>query len=173
MEENKGILGKQANSESVLEKEFTLFELKRALNGAKNTSPGKDGICYKMIKEIDDVAKYGILKLYNKIWEQGKLPLCWKHSVVIPIGKPGKDRTEVKSVVAKNNCFQILEIIFNQSQKSECDKLKFYSILADISSKTRAVVHEAALTKTPNALTFYTHNSSLFLQVTIFNLHLY
>src|SRR4029434_10516211 len=65
MEENKGVLGKQANSESVLEKEFTLFELKRALNGAKNTSPGKDGICYKMIKEIDDVAKYGILKLYN------------------------------------------------------------------------------------------------------------
>ena len=77
MEENKGILGKEANSESVLDKEFTLFELKRALHGARNTSPGKDGICYKMIKQVDDVAKYGILKLY-KIWEQGKLPLCWK-----------------------------------------------------------------------------------------------
>src|SRR4029434_9308486 len=38
---------------------------------------------------------------------------------------------------------------------------KFYSILADILSKTRVVVHGAALTKTPNALTFYTHNSSL------------
>ena len=64
--------------------------------------------------------------------------------------------TNLMCVVAKNNCFQILEIIFNQSQKSE---VLFNP--ADISSKTRAVVHGAALTKKPNAFTFYTHNSSL------------
>src|SRR4029434_1474099 len=44
---------------------------------------------------------------------------------------------------------------------SENNLFKFYSILADISSKMRVVVHGAALTKTPNAFTFYTHNSSL------------
>uniref|UniRef100_A0A8C2BUC3 Reverse transcriptase domain-containing protein n=1 Tax=Cyprinus carpio TaxID=7962 RepID=A0A8C2BUC3_CYPCA len=112
MEENKGLLGKKVDSESVLDNEFTLFELKRALNGVKNTSPGKDGICYKMIKEIDDVAKCVILKLYNKIWEQGKLPLCWKHSVVVPIGKPGKNRTEVKSyrpIALTSNLCKLME----------------------------------------------------------------
>ena len=130
MEENKGILGKQANSESVLEKEFTLFELKRALNGAKNTSPGKDGICYKMIKEIDDVAKYGILKLYNKIWEQGKLPLCWKHSVVIPIGKPGKDRTEVKSyrpIALTSNLCKLMERMIVRRLMYEGEKKGLFS----------------------------------------------
>ena len=77
---------------SVLDKDFTLFELGRALNGVRNTSPGKHGICYKMINEIDDVAMYGILKLYNKIWEQGRLCLCWKHSSG-SYWKPGKDKT--------------------------------------------------------------------------------
>lgn len=43
--------------ESSLDADFTLFELKRALIGVKNTSPGRDGICYKMTEEISDVAK--------------------------------------------------------------------------------------------------------------------
>lgn len=54
-------------------------------------------MCYKMIEQLSDVAKSVVLILYNKIWEQGKLPRMWKHSVVVPIGKPGKDKTEVKS----------------------------------------------------------------------------
>lgn len=57
IEENKDMLGMKMVGESSLDADFTLFELKRALIGVKNTSPGRDGICYKMIEEISDVAK--------------------------------------------------------------------------------------------------------------------
>lgn len=97
IEENKDMLGTKTVGESTLDADFTLFELKRALIGVKNTSPGRDGICYKMIEGMSDVAKNVILVSYDKIWEQGKLPTGWKHSVIVPIGKPGKDKTDVKS----------------------------------------------------------------------------
>lgn len=32
-----------------------------------------------------------ILELFNKLWVEGKLPSEWKHAVIIPIAKPGKD----------------------------------------------------------------------------------
>ncbi len=65
-----------------------------------------------MIEQLSDVAKSVVLSLYNKIWEQGKLPRMWKHSVVVPIGKPGKDKTEVKSyrpIALTSNLCKIME----------------------------------------------------------------
>ena len=32
-----------------------------------------------------------ILKFYNKIWADGILPKSWKHAIVLPFIKPGKD----------------------------------------------------------------------------------
>lgn len=57
-----------------LDVEFTLFELKKALREAKNTSPGRDIICYIMIKNLSE--------LFNKVWREGKLPTSWKHGVL-------------------------------------------------------------------------------------------
>jgi len=45
IEENKDMMGMKVVGESSLDANFTLFELKRALIGVKNTSPGRDGIC--------------------------------------------------------------------------------------------------------------------------------
>lgn len=112
IEENRGILGRKVTNECAIDTNFSLFELKRALIGVKSTSPGKDEVCYKMIEQLSDVAKSVVLILYNKIWEQGKLPGIWKHSVVIPIGKPGKDKTEVKSyrpIAPTSNLCKIME----------------------------------------------------------------
>lgn len=44
-----------------------------------------------------DAALASILKLYTKIWKEGKLPKAWKHSIIVPIVKPGKDRSEATS----------------------------------------------------------------------------
>lgn len=112
IEENRGILGRKVTNECAIDTNFSLFELKRALIGVKSTSPGKDEVCYKMIEQLSDVAKSVVLILYNKIWEQGKLPGIWKHSAVIPIGKPGKDKTEVKSyrpIALTSNLCKIME----------------------------------------------------------------
>jgi len=110
---------KMAISRSVLDKDFTLFELRRV-----TLHQGKM-VCYKMIHEIDDVAKHVILSLYNKIWEQGRLPLCWKHSVVVPIGKPGKDKTEVKSyrpIALTSNLCKLVEKMVTRRLVNEIEK---------------------------------------------------
>lgn len=112
IEENRGILGRKDTDEGVIDTNFTLFELKRALIGVKSTSPGKDEVSYKMIEQISDVAKSVVLILYNKIWEQGKLPKMWKHSVIVPIGKPDKDKTDVKSyrpIALTSNLCKVME----------------------------------------------------------------
>jgi len=35
--------------------------------------------------------------LFNKVWETGKLPSEWKHGVIVPIAKPGKDKALPRS----------------------------------------------------------------------------
>lgn len=69
---------------------LTLIELKAALASTKNTSPGQDGITYKMLKQLDDCSLNRLLRIYNAIWQSGKLPPSWNHSIVKPIHKPGK-----------------------------------------------------------------------------------
>lgn len=76
---------------------FSLFELKIAIAGTKETSTVEDEICYSMIEYLSEEASQGILKLYNKVWITGMLPSSWKHSIVIPIKKSGKDQSEVTS----------------------------------------------------------------------------
>jgi potassium voltage-gated channel Eag-related subfamily H protein 8 len=91
-----------------------LFELKQALAGVRNTSPGKDEICYKMVVNLTPQAQMGILQLFNRVWESGTLPLAWKHSVVIPIGKPGKDKSEVTSyrpIALTSNMCKVMELM--------------------------------------------------------------
>lgn len=86
--------------------------MKRALAGVRATSPGKDEICYKMVDSLTPEAQMIILKLYNKIWESGTLPLTWKDSVIIPIGKPGKDKCEAnryRPIALISNLCRIME----------------------------------------------------------------
>lgn len=70
---------------------FTLRELKAALVKCKKSSPGKDEICYSMLSHLSDEGLQKLLNLYNKVWEEGKIPSGWKEAVVVPIKKPGKD----------------------------------------------------------------------------------
>lgn len=125
IEDNRDILNRKEIDGSVLDKEFTLFEMNRALIGVKNTSPGKDGICYRMIEHLSDDAKGIILKLYNKVWEQGELPLSWKHSIIVPILKPGKDKGEVKSyrpIALTSNLCKLMERMISRRLMYEIEK---------------------------------------------------
>jgi Reverse transcriptase (RNA-dependent DNA polymerase) len=38
-----------------------------------------------------------VLNIFNEIWHQGKLPDQWKHAIVLPFVKAGKDPTSISS----------------------------------------------------------------------------
>lgn len=56
-----------------------------------SSTPGRDRVCYSMLDHLSVESKRTLLHLYNKVWEEGVLPRCWKESIVVPIRKPGKD----------------------------------------------------------------------------------
>lgn len=74
-----------------------MFELRRAIVSAKQTTPGKDGVCYKMLAQMTDKTLEIVLKLFNQIWDTGQLPLVWKEAIIVPVLKPGKDPSDPSS----------------------------------------------------------------------------
>ena len=90
---------KNKRSENPLfEEEITLDELNYALTQQDpNKSPGPDGIHGQMLRNLSIYGKEKLLQIYNKSWRENKLPKEWKHSIIIPIHKAGKNEKEPKS----------------------------------------------------------------------------
>ncbi|GFU39063.1 RNase H domain-containing protein [Trichonephila clavipes] len=68
-----------------------MFELKRALSSAHNTSPGPDGISYVLLRHLSADSLVSLLYLFNRIWREQVYPTQWQAAIVISILKPGKD----------------------------------------------------------------------------------
>ena len=51
-------------------KNFTLKELKNAINSCKNTSPGEDEILYEMIKKMPEMQLNKLVAYYNYLWSE-------------------------------------------------------------------------------------------------------
>lgn len=92
--DNEMLFHHKENDESVLNEKFKMSELEKALKRCKNTSPGKDQLCYEMFKHMSADSKNVILKLFNRVWGTGVVPKAWKHSVTIPVLKPGKPKND-------------------------------------------------------------------------------
>ncbi|GFW03292.1 probable RNA-directed DNA polymerase from transposon X-element [Trichonephila clavipes] len=71
--------------------DFDMFELKRALSSAHNTSPGPDGISYELLRHLNEDSLVSLLYLFNRIWREQVYPTQWQEAIVIPILRPGKD----------------------------------------------------------------------------------
>ena len=78
---------------------LTLKELKEAIASVSsvNVSSGPDKISYHMIRHFPDSFLCVILDLFQTCWENGRLPKAWKHSIVVPVPKPGKPRKQIGS----------------------------------------------------------------------------
>lgn len=91
LDKNPEILQKRTVLDNILDCDLTIKEIKQAIIKSGNTSPGKDDICYIMLKHLTDKSLIKLLEYYNNIWKAGKIPSEWKRAIVIPIEKPGKD----------------------------------------------------------------------------------
>ena len=72
---------------------FRLKDLKRAIKKGKDTSPGPDGIPYKLLKLLPDETLLLLLDLINEYWTSDSFPDSWREAFLLPVPKPEKDRT--------------------------------------------------------------------------------
>ncbi len=66
---------------------FSMHELKCTIRQEHNTTPGRDGLEYEMFKHMDDLTPEEMLSLINTMCEH----IGWKHAVIVPFLKPGKE----------------------------------------------------------------------------------
>jgi Endonuclease-reverse transcriptase/Reverse transcriptase (RNA-dependent DNA polymerase) len=80
-----------------LAQKIEISELNAALDLCNNTSPGEDGIKFKLLKNMPEQAKLFLLQIFNDILSDGNVPLSWHRTKIIPILKPGKDASNADS----------------------------------------------------------------------------
>ena len=96
---------------------FTLSELQSSLSCAHNTAPGPDHTHNSMLKNLPATALHFLLSLYNRIWLDHTLPDRWQEAIIIPIAKPGKDRSLSSSYrpISLTSCLcKIMERMVNR-----------------------------------------------------------
>jgi ribonuclease HI len=77
--------------------EFTPTEMQTAMNRPRASSAGPDNIPDLLIKNLTPKAQGVVLKIFNNIWQQQKSPDIWRKAIIIPVFKPGKQKTEANS----------------------------------------------------------------------------
>ena len=97
----------------------------RATNRPRPTSPGKDQVCYVMLKHLGEGGFSELRYLYNRVWKEGRLPNAWKEAVVIPIRKPGKDPskpTNYRPIALTSNICKVMERMITERLSYEIEK---------------------------------------------------
>uniref|UniRef100_A0A3B3Q2D7 Reverse transcriptase domain-containing protein n=1 Tax=Paramormyrops kingsleyae TaxID=1676925 RepID=A0A3B3Q2D7_9TELE len=96
---------------------FSLEELSKALAKTGLSAPGKDEICYIMLKHLSDEGKKVLLGLFNKVWEAGRVPKSWKEAIIIPVRKPGKDSSKPSNyqpIALTSHICKLMERMINE-----------------------------------------------------------
>ena len=96
---------------------FTLCELQSSLSCAHDTAPVPDHIHNSVLKNLPVTALHFLLSLYNRIWLDHTLPHYLQESIMIPVAKPGKDRSLSSSYcpISLTSCLcKIMEQMVNR-----------------------------------------------------------
>ena len=101
---------------------FNIDEFDYALTSCNNSAPGKDNICFEMIRHLAPTAKAHLLQFYNHLWLQNLFPEKWRNDIIVPILKSGKDPSKAVSYrpISLTSCLcKLLEKMVNH-------RLSFY-----------------------------------------------
>ena len=75
---------------------FTMVELNYSIGKCKDTAVGPDEIHYSFFRHLSKSALEYLLSAINNMFLGDSFPAAWKESIVIPIPKPGKDKSDPK-----------------------------------------------------------------------------
>ena len=95
---------------------FSKRELIKSIAQATDSATGPDEIHYQFLKHLPDVSLDLLLLLLNDLWQSQDFPDGWREATVIPIPKPGKDRTDPNNYrpIALTSCLcKIMEPMIN------------------------------------------------------------
>ena len=86
-----------------------MSELKDSLHKCNDTAAGPDDIHYQILKHLPPDAWETKLNIMNEIWRTGKFPEDRHKAVIMPIPKPGQDKTEATNnrPIALTSCIKI------------------------------------------------------------------
>ncbi len=73
--------------------DITVWEVSNTTSKLKKTAPGPDCIYSDMLKHLNQNHLQEITSFFNHIWRNHDFPSKWREATIIPILKPGKDRT--------------------------------------------------------------------------------
>lgn len=73
---------------------ITSEELLNVLQGYKNSSPGPDNIPVIFLQNLSPKSTEHLLKIYNLILTKRIFPTAWTNSIIIPIPKQGKSKSD-------------------------------------------------------------------------------
>ena len=144
-EENENVFCVRENNTSVLNVPFKMSEFKKALKKCKNTTPGKDQICYEMFKHMSIIGKECVLKFFNRIWEKGFMPSTWRHALIIPILKPNKIKNEPGSyrpIALTSNFCKLMERMIVARLNWYMEKHNLFNIFQSGFRKSRNTVDQ-------------------------------
>ncbi|CAL1535308.1 unnamed protein product, partial [Lymnaea stagnalis] len=83
---------------SIMSSPFTQNEIQRAIAQCKkNTAAGADKISTNMLKNIGPKTRTYLLDIINESWKRGEIPNIWRHAIITPILKEGKNPTEAEN----------------------------------------------------------------------------
>ncbi|GBM55527.1 hypothetical protein AVEN_16344-1 [Araneus ventricosus] len=80
-----------------LNRNIEFWELKKAISKTKNSTPGAENIPSIWLKNLDDASHLKILGMLQQQLDFSVFPIVWKHTIIIPIPKPNKDKTKLIS----------------------------------------------------------------------------
>jgi hypothetical protein len=78
---------------TVDDREFTIPEIRNIIENMKNKAPGEGGITSVIYNHASKTVPTFITAKYNSCLKQGIFPTEWKKAKLIPINKPGKERS--------------------------------------------------------------------------------
>jgi len=122
---------------------ITIDELMIALDRNLDTAMGPDNISYHMIKKMPTNAHHYLLKIFNAVFTSSALHERWRHAVIVPIAKPGKDHSNpsnYRPISLTSNLCKTLESIINRRMVEHLEKSKLLSNLQCGFRKNRSTI---------------------------------